>query len=116
MNTKFVQHSFLKWLSINSHRFHHLPCNIQQNDNSITFNLKGITETLLWVITEEDALFELHHKMPWDDENTFWEGFGWFCLTEEQSNDGQYYCSDCEEQYRQYYPTRLAVRFHHVVP
>ena len=52
---RFVCNAFMKWLAINNHRFNNLPCNIQQENNFITFNLSGITQLLRWEISKTGA-------------------------------------------------------------
>jgi hypothetical protein len=110
MNNNFAKNAFIKWLSINNHRFNNLPCNIRQENDLITFNLSGITKILQWELSETGAFLTVRETIPFNkDHCTFWDGLMDFDVYEEQSATGEYFCDLCDKQYRQYYPSIIAL-------
>jgi len=111
MNTHFVLNAFIRWLSINKHRFNNPPCNIIQVKDKISFNLSGIIKTLQWSITENYAELTVHQLADFSSHDESMVDIVNFYDVEvtKQLLTGQYFCHLCEEQYRQYYPTELAL-------
>jgi len=104
-----MKDAFMRWLLTHSQRFHQPPCNIQLSNHVISFNLTGITPVLAWEIYDYHAMLIVYYQIGPDDDDTFWDGLVDFDIATIQSATGKYYCDLCEEQHRDYYPTRLAL-------
>jgi len=113
MRHTFGMNAFMKWLPNNSQCFHNKPCNIRRNNNSVTFNLTGITKKLQWRVSESGAELWVLHQLP-NHKGIFWDMLIDFDVNVARSTSCQYYCSICDcylktENKRQYYPTKLVL-------
>jgi len=113
MEHTFAMNAFMKWLPANSHRFNNKPCNIRRHNKTITFNLTGITQSLQWSVSEQEATLLVCHKIP-DEKSDFWDALVSFEVRERHNSACQYYCDMCEHyrnktDKRQYYSSKLAL-------
>ena len=70
--------------------------------NGFYLKFKGITPQLV---------LSIHHGIAFevwvtDDKGNWWDIIKDFDLCAEQDDAGRYYCSDCKEEYREFFPSK----------
>jgi len=102
----------MEWLSINNHRFHNSPCNINHEEHKISFNLTNITPIIQWEITENYAELTVKHTLYPDSaihEQLYDILIVFDVDVSKNTTTGKYYCHYCKEKNRDYYSTERAL-------
>ena len=105
----FISKAFMHWLSDNRKRFKHPPCNIHIEKHYLIFNLSGITPSLVWELSDYDLMLWVYHQHTQSGETLCWDGLIDFDISVKKSDTGEYYCDLCKLEYREYYPTSVAL-------
>lgn len=102
------KHLFLNWLKANRSRFKYEPIIVQHHHNYIDLLLAGITNALRIGYGTRNGITV---AVYWLGEHC--DFLGDFEVAERKSSKG-FYCAFCDEDLREYYPTREELWIHHV--
>ena len=93
------------WLKKNANRFMNPPRIIDVRKNGISLKFRGITPQIVLRI-DQSAFVVALGVWVFDDKDNWWDIIKDFDLCAKQNDAGQYYCSDCKDEYREYFPSK----------
>lgn len=105
-----TRHFWDDWLERNRHRFTHQPVISKSNKSSLTFRFVGINPVLTAFLNLERGIGIYIHNT----EGEYWDCIAEFDVKEQQTPEGQFFCSYCDELSMTLYPSRQALWEQHV--
>jgi hypothetical protein len=99
--------TFGKWFKGNKKRFRNQPLLIKKQWNHIEFKFQGLSPRLHCIIDQTGAtIWVMHHKEVWDvlAEFDIWTG---------RKAWGDYYCTLCSPETREFFPSKQALWENH---